>query len=143
MYLFATNDQRKPQLLPFPKAKEPLDIFQKHVEGNIEIIPHKRGDEAPFIAFANEEGMIQDLPSNYLSWGVLRHLGFICPLSMPFHFGNVILMGKDETALTKIQQKQVEAALKKYLKEMGEDDEDEDKEEEVVKKPAAKKARKE
>lgn len=146
MYVFNTKDQSKPQLVKFPPKQGQLDTFQKYVEGNIEILPHKKGYEAPFLAYANEEGMMENLPSNYLSWGVLRHLGFHCSLAIPFHFGNVILMGHNERALTKDQQAQVDKAFHKYLKEMGEEaPEVEPEADEIIEeeKRPAKKARKE
>jgi hypothetical protein len=128
MYLFSASSQDKPQLLKMPKESTRLEEFQKHVGGRIESLPRKSA--CKFIAYANEEGMLQNLPSNLLSWGVLRHLGFHSPSSIPFHFGNVILMGKDNKALTKAQQKQVEKAVEAYQKELEEEEDQEEEEEE-------------
>ena len=130
MFHFTTTNQKRPQLVPFTKKTDKLKKFQAYVEGYIETLPHKNGYESPFLAYANEDGMTNDLPSNYLSFGVLRHLGFVCPLAIPFHFGNILLLGKNEKALTKRQQEQVEDALQKYYKEMGDDEDDDDDEEE-------------
>lgn len=124
MYLFSTSDQSKAQYLAMPKAASRQQEFQNRVGGHIEILPST--EECKFLAYANEEGMIEDLPHNNLSWGVLRHLGFNVSWAIPFHFGNVILMGEGGKALTKAQKALVEEAIKKYKKEIGEEEEEDD-----------------
>jgi hypothetical protein len=124
MFLFDTTNQRSFTEKDMPKGNEKYKEYQKLVGGYIETIPHAQGCNAPFTAYANEEGMINDLPSNFLAWGVLRHLGFHVP-SLGFYFGNVILIGRNEKGVTAANKKLVHEALRKYLKEMEEEDEEE------------------
>jgi hypothetical protein len=124
MFVFDTKNQKSFREEEMPKGKK-LKRFQEIVGGNIETLPHKKGWNAPFTAYANEEGMIKDLPSNFLSWGVLRHLGFLVE-NIGFHFGNVVLIGHNERALTEKNKELVRAALLKYRKEIDDDDEIDD-----------------
>jgi len=136
MFVFDTTSQRAARYEPTPKG-EKLKRLQELVHGNIEILPHRRGYEAPWIAYANEEGMLQDLPSNFLAWGVLRHLGFLDSTGgLGFYFGNIVLMGKNKKALTSKQIEEVSAAQAKYLREMGEDDDADEKASETPKQAA-------
>lgn len=113
MFVFSAQDQSRPTLLPFPKG-DTLKAFQKHVGGYIEMVPHPLGPDAPFDAYVNEEGLVDSLPSNPLSVGVLKHLGYKCRNL----YGNIVLMGDGEKPLTKAEQGQVERALQKYLDEV-------------------------
>ena len=127
MFVFDTHNQRAIREQPMPSSKQRLQAFQREVGGYITCLPHPKGSRAPFTAYANEEGMLQNLPSNFLAWGVLRHLGFIdSTMGMGFYFGNVVLVGRNEQALTDKAKKQVREALAKYLKEMGEEKEEQD-----------------
>ena len=113
-----TSSQHRPRL---DTGKKDLDRLQTLVGGNIELLPHRQGYEAPWTAYANEEGMNEGLPSNFLAWGVLRHLGFVdSSMGLCFYFGNVVLLGRGGGALTAKQIEKVETARKAYLKEMGE-----------------------
>ncbi len=126
MIVFHTDKQTAYQRVERPK-KDVLEALQGYVGGHIETLPHPQGWDAPFVAYANEEGMITDLPSNYLAWGVLSYLGFnVRAMPTGFYFGNVVLLGKNQRALTENQFNQVNVALAKYLKEVGGDEEDEE-----------------
>lgn len=116
MIVFHANKQTAYQRVEHPEKDTMLKVLQGHVGGYIEELPHLQGWDAPFVAYANEEGMILGLPSNYMAWGVLYHLGFDV-LSMPdcFYAGNVVLLGQDESALTATQFNQVDVAVAKYL----------------------------
>jgi hypothetical protein len=120
MLVFDTKDQRKPRREP----KGDLKAKQKIVGGNIETLPHKDGWNSRFVAYANEEGMIKDLPSNVLAWGVLHYLGFIDSMKMGFYWGNVILLGRNEKALSEKDFAYIEEIRLKYLREMGEEEEE-------------------
>jgi hypothetical protein len=119
MLVFDTKDQRSFRVRPHIKGYKPLQAI---VEGCIETLPHRLGSDAPFVAYANEEGMISDLPSNFLAWGVLRHLGFLdSTMGMGFYFGNVVLLGKNERALSEKDIDKVRVAQRKYMAEVGVD----------------------
>ena len=129
MLVFDTKNQRSYRRVDKPAGKLVLDTLQSLVKGNIELLPHRKGWDARFTAYANEEGMLSDLPSNYLSWGVLRHLGFEDSTQ-----GNVVLMGHNERALTVDAMALVDKALAAYKKEMEMDDDDDDDDEQNEKK---------
>jgi hypothetical protein len=72
-----------------------------------------------------------DLPSNFVAWGVLRHLGFhgAGTLVPGAHLGNIVLCkngrnGADKS-LTVADLKLVEEAYQAYRKEVGDADEEE------------------
>jgi hypothetical protein len=120
MFLFDTKNQKSFIEKEMPKGNDKYKEYQKLVGGHIETIPHPQGWDAPFTAYANEEGMLQDLPSNFLAWGVLRHLGFVVP-SIGFYFGNVVLIGHNGKGVTAANKKLVHEAQRKYLAEMQEE----------------------
>ncbi len=121
--------KKKYRTVPVAKGKDRLKQLQGLVGGNIELVPHNKEDAAPWTAYANEEGMNLDLPSNFVAFGTLRHLGFnlryLMQLGTWFFFGNIVLLGKNERGLTEKQLQDVETAYKKYLKEMEESEEEE------------------
>ena len=127
MLVFETENQRTYRRVAKPSSKDACDTLQELVKGNIELLPHRNGWEARFTAYANEEGMLDDLPSNFLAWGVLRHLGFEdSTAGLCFYFGNVVLMGRNERALSGADMKLIDAALAAYKEEMGGDEEEKD-----------------
>lgn len=112
--------------------KEALGDLQKLVDGNVEILPHQNGYDAPFTGYANEEGLLRGLPRNDLAGGALTHLGFFT-MSLPLgcaYAGNVVLLGKDDKSLSDKQIEQIKSAVEKYRKEWNNDDEEEDEEDE-------------
>lgn len=120
MLLFDTRQQRSVQRVVCAKSNRRLDQLQTLVGGYIEALPHPKGHKAEFTAYANEEGMVRDLPSNFLAWGVLYELGFRDPLTLGFYYGNIVLLGRGDKPLTEAQMHYVEQILNKYLKDMGE-----------------------
>ena len=102
-----------------------LEALQRHVGGNIEILPHKKANEAHWVAYANEDGMGRNLPSNFVAWGVLRHLGFESRYTVVpgAHLGNILLCvndpeGEDEKSLTDADVARVQKAYAKYVADM-------------------------
>jgi hypothetical protein len=95
--VFDFLDATKPYPVTLPENEDDhLGLFQTLVGGGyIESFPHKEED-ADWIAYVNEEGRLRDFPPNPFAWKVLQELGFCgaCPL------GNVVLLGRDEKALT-------------------------------------------
>lgn len=84
-------------------SKSMLKDLQDAVGGNIELYPHPEGMDAPYVAYANEEGALLGLPDNDLATETLAKLGF-----MDFQeewgrpvMGNVVILGKDEKSLSK------------------------------------------
>jgi len=106
------------------------DAIHDFVNGFIELLPHKKGSNAPWVAYANEEGALQELLPNPLAWGVLNHLGFDHSVNnLGYYHGNVVLLGRDEAPLTPKDIKLVQNAQERYLTEMGQgssDGEDDD-----------------
>ena len=109
--------------------KDTFTQLQRLVGGSIEGIPHRAPQKAKWTAYANEEGVNEGLPSNFVAFGVLRELGFDLRgqigMGTWFFFGNVVLLGKNRRALTEAQLVDVAAAYKKYMREMGEEEEEE------------------
>lgn len=98
-----------------PNSK--LRTLQRIVGGNIELLPHREGITARFMAYANEEGLLKDLPRNVLAGGVLLLVGFIlgpAPLGCAYA-GNVVVFGKSEKGLTAQDEQMLQAAIDKYL----------------------------
>lgn len=123
MLVFDTQEQEKPRSEPMPKGDQMLKRLQALVGGHIEGLPHPQGYKAPWTAYANEDGANENLPSNFLAWGVLHNLGFIDSSILPgAYFGNVVLLGKNEKALTAEQLELVEKARQDYLSELGEEE---------------------
>lgn len=122
MLLFDTHDQRRYVRLDRPSDETMLDTLQSHIGGYIEAIPSpldQDGDEV-FTVYANEDGMRLNLAPNYLAWGVLHELGFRdSAIGRFFYYGNVVLLGPDESALTGAAIQRVEAALERYLANAG------------------------
>jgi hypothetical protein len=119
MFVFDTTNRKSPRFEVFPCIEKQLETFQSHVKGNISILPHKDGFNAPFVAYASDTGLIDGHASNFLSHGTLVHLGFMSELGL--HFGNVVLTGQtngEARALTKTEKKQVLMSVKKYHREM-------------------------
>lgn len=87
--------------------------------GSIELVPHSKQDKAPFVAYVNEEGLINDLPQNVLGAMVLYELGFIlCPPTFCI-YGPVVIMGKNERSLTDKDRKLLEETVHKVIEEDG------------------------
>jgi hypothetical protein len=128
MFLFDTKNQRT--YTQITKKKDLVDQLQELVGGSFQMIPHKLGYKAPFVAYVNEEGFNLDLPSNWLAWGVLTNLGFYGSSVIPGAFlGNVVLLGKNEAKISAQAALKVKEAFQNYLDEMGEEpEEDEDEE---------------
>jgi len=102
-------------------------LIHDTVGGFFELLPHKQGDAAPFVAYANETGMLDNLTHNPLAWGVLQHLGFDHSVNnLGYYHGNVVLLGRDEQSLTSKDRKQVKDAQQRYLTALGDAAEDED-----------------
>lgn len=111
MFLFRAGEMQMPDLLTMPKRSESLEVFQKHVDGRLEIYPHTEGLEADFLAYSNDEGLLKNLPPNKMASEVLKQLGFD-EMSVPF--GNLLLMGADDRPLKREQQERVLTLCKKY-----------------------------
>lgn len=93
-----------------------LKTLQKLVEGDIELIPHKKGGNAPFMGYANESGLAKDLRRNDLAGGALEQLGFEVfhlPLGCAYA-GTVVVMGNNERGLTVAQKEAIEMAIRDY-----------------------------
>jgi hypothetical protein len=120
MLVFKTSNQATYKHIKKVKSgPNYLVPLQKLVGGSLEGLPHGKYEKAPFVAYANGNGMNEDLPSNYLAFGVLRHLGFLdSTAGLAFYFGNVILMRQDRKPLTEEDIKLVDAALAAYRKEI-------------------------
>lgn len=114
----------KYDIITLPPKKGRLDALQARVGGNIELLVHRMPLAlAPFVAYANETGLVDGLPSNLVAWGTLLQLGFRDTSLIPGAFaGNVVLLGKKEKSLTDTDLATVEAAYRAYLKEIGEEE---------------------
>ncbi len=89
-----------------------LKMLQQLIGGYIECLPHEKGN---YTAYANEEGVLKQLPSNTMAQGVLCRVGF---LPMPYgYYGNVIVLGKNDRSLTKTQEAELNAAITQWQKE--------------------------
>lgn len=91
-----------------------LEDLQDIVGGNIQLLPHPDGMAAPYVAYANEEGLLLNLPPNELATRSIARLGF-----MDFKenwnrciAGNVVILGKDEKSLTSKQQSTIVSGIK-------------------------------
>jgi hypothetical protein len=111
MLLFDTNNQRAPTRLERGPEQTLLQTLQDAVGGYIEEVRHKRGLNAPFMAYCNEDGRSEQLPNNGMAGFVLQKLGFVI---MPV-FGNVVLMGQDERPLTTEQLAHVDNVVREYV----------------------------
>jgi hypothetical protein len=123
MLVFETRNQTSFREEVVPKGGDKkYERMRELLGGSYQLLPHRKGYEAPFTAYVNEEGMNIDLPSNFLSWGVLRGLGFLDDWNLGFHFGNVILLGRQGKALTEKNKEEVRRVFQLYMKEMGDND---------------------
>jgi hypothetical protein len=123
MLVFDTRNQTSFREEAVPKGGDKkYERMRELLGGSYQLLPHRKGYEAPFTAYVNEEGMNIDLPSNFLSWGVLRGLGFLDDWNLGFHFGNVILLGRQGKALTEKNKEEVRRVFQLYMKEMGDND---------------------
>jgi hypothetical protein len=120
MLVFKADNQQKYEFVPLGPKKDRLELMQKQVGGSLAILPHFDFGDAPFMAYANGDGIDLNLTSNFFSWGVLRNLGFMADLQVPFHFGNVILMKQGGKPLSKADIAKVDAAVREYDKQLSE-----------------------
>ncbi len=117
-------------VVSLPGGKAQLKALQGHVGGHIELLPHKKGSSAQWTGYANEEGILENLPSNFVAWGTLQHLGFADSSLIPGAYaGNIVLMGKNGKGLTEKQLAEVKAAYDAYKKEIVGSEEEEEEEE--------------
>jgi hypothetical protein len=101
------------------KDMDMLENLQNAVGGgNIELFPHPEGMDAPYVAYANEEGLIKGLPNNELATKTLARLGFIDfqqewgrPVA-----GNIVILGKGEKSLSKKQEIEIKKIVDEILK---------------------------
>ena len=90
--------------LKFVEYKTLEELQQLVGGGYVTLVPHKKGMEAEWMAYANEEGLIKDMPQNDLAAHVLYQLGFLlCPPTYTY-YGPIVIMKKGEKSLTKKQQ---------------------------------------
>ena len=121
--LFRAGRPKYEEVLLAKKSDSCLDALQALVGGNIEIVPHKKASGAQWVAYANEDGMGLDLPSNFVAWGTLLYLGFpgrgtVIPGA---YFGNIVLCKAKSKSMTKEDFLALEGAYSKYVKELGEE----------------------
>jgi hypothetical protein len=79
------------------QEKTMLKQLQALVGGHIESVPHHTG---AFVAYANEDGMALELPTNADATRRLRELGFFLPYDV---LGTVVVLGCEEGSLTDAQ----------------------------------------
>ena len=85
--------------------------------GSIELVPHKRGFKAPYVAYVNEEGLINDMPQNVLAAFVLDALGFVlCPPTFCI-YGPVVIMKGGEKSLKEADRTRLEKVVADIMKE--------------------------
>lgn len=104
-----------------------LEELQQLVGGGyVTLVPHKKGMDAEWMAYANEEGMIKDMPQNDLAAHVLYQLGFLlCPPTYTY-YGPIVIMKQGEKSLTKKQRAMLEETVAKVIAELNEEEEEEE-----------------
>ena len=95
-----------------------LPFLQTIVGGTITIIPHEQGYDAPYVAYANDEGLLLNLPPNGLATKTLAKLGFLDFQQEWGHpiFGSIVLLGQNETSLNPTDQTLIKNILQKEIK---------------------------
>ena len=106
------------------------DLQQAIGGGNIQLIPHMKGDRAPLTSYVDEEGLLKGLSQNSLAALVLDKLGFyLCPPTMTF-YGPVVIMGKNDQGLKDAQVQLIEKTVQDVIDDFGSLSSGEDNEEE-------------
>jgi hypothetical protein len=140
--VFKTGARKYEEVLLEKKGGSCLKSLNALVGGSITLIPHKKGHKGGWVAYANDDGMTMNLPSNYLAFGVLHFLGFYGATIIPgAHFGNIVLCkcrGGNEVSMQEADLEAVAAAYEKYRKEMEDEDEEEEAEVEIKEPPVPK-----
>jgi hypothetical protein len=94
--------------------KDRLKQYQELVGGYLTLLPHEQGYKSKWTGYANDEGLLMNLPSNTVAFSVLEKLGFLDSTIIPGAYaGNVILLGKKEAGLTSEQVEEVKAIYEK------------------------------
>lgn len=109
-----------------PKSADKLEALQTWVGGGITIIPHRVRDKAPYICYANDSGLVENLRSNDLAKGVLGRLGFLLSPWIPL-CGTVVLLGNhgsQERGLNEKEKAELEQVITLHRKEWYESEEE-------------------
>jgi hypothetical protein len=100
-----------------PKRAKLAQLQELVGGGNIERVPTFK---STFVAYANENGIGLDLPSNYLAYGILLNLGFnVSSALLPgAYFGPIVLAGPNGHALSDVAIALVDKAYDNYCNEL-------------------------
>lgn len=100
-----------------PNSSSALAVLQELVGGDLAVIKHKDGPAARFTAYRNAAGKgPAHLAANPLAWGVLYRLNFSVPQDDMFFYGTVVVVGRDEGALTDADVVVVRVAAQSHVR---------------------------
>lgn len=108
------------EVVALKKGAQRLKQLQGLVGGRIELLPHRDAWDAKWVGYANDEGVMDELPSNPVAFSVLQRLGFLNSTLIPGAYaGNVIVLAKGSKALTEKQVTEIKSVYADVLAKDG------------------------
>lgn len=102
-----TGEKVKFELMRLDKSNN----MRKHIDGTVTLIPTKNPENPRFLAYADDEGLLKQLRSNYVAGRMLAYLGFDMQSMHYVVYGPVVVQRSDERVFSASDIKSLHKAL--------------------------------